>query len=283
MHEKDSIAVAIGAVVDDRKLPGAVALVWREGKGAQVTCVGWRDMAAGLPICGYHLPHCVDDEADHLDGGAEVARRGPVPPRRPDHTLGARVCRDAGPAFAHGAAGPDGPCRTSNYLCGPADAPVRHRLWRRPSRSPRQGLCRTRWAAISTARWRPTRGSHGLGTLPLIDRPARRLHYGHSTDLLGLVIARMEDAPLGDVLARRIFGPLGMHDTGFTVPKVKAGRRAKLYGFDDEGRLVERLTAPGNSTMPERPEGCLRLRRPGPVVDGGHYLAFARCHRRGCG
>ena len=43
----------------------------------------------------------------------------------------------------------------------------------------------------------------------------------------------MEDAPLGDVLARRIFGPLGMQDTGFTVPQTKAGRRARLYGFDD--------------------------------------------------
>ena len=87
----------------------------------------------------------------------------------------------------------------------------------------------------------------------------------------------MEDAPLGDVLARRIFGPLGMQDTGFTVPGAKAPRRAKLYGFDDGGRLVERLTAPGNSTVPERPEGMT-------YVSGGQglwstvddYLAFAR-------
>ena len=72
-----------------------------------------------------------------------------------------------------------------------------------------------------------------LAALPLIDQPGATLHYGHSTDLLGLLIARMEDAPLGDVLARRIFGPLGMQDTGFTVPREKAGRRAKLYGFDE--------------------------------------------------
>ena len=62
-----------------------------------------------------------------------------------------------------------------------------------------------------------------LGALPLIDQPGATLHYGHSTDLLGLLIARMEDAPLGDVLARRIFGPLGMQDTGFTVPQAKSG------------------------------------------------------------
>ena len=50
MHEQDPIAAAFGAVVDAGKLAGAVALVWREGKGADVACVGWRDMAAGLPM-----------------------------------------------------------------------------------------------------------------------------------------------------------------------------------------------------------------------------------------
>jgi CubicO group peptidase (beta-lactamase class C family) len=116
-----------------------------------------------------------------------------------------------------------------------------------------------------------------LAALPLIDQPGATLHYGHSTDLLGLLLARMEDAPLGDVLERRIFGPLGMKDTGFTVPRQKAGRRARLYGFDDAGRLIERLTGPGNSIVPERPEDMA-------YVSGGQglwstlddYLAFAR-------
>jgi CubicO group peptidase (beta-lactamase class C family) len=124
-----------------------------------------------------------------------------------------------------------------------------------------------------------------LAALPLIDQPGATLHYGHSTDLLGLVIARIEDAPLGDVLERRIFGPLGMCDTGFTVPREKADRRARLYGFDQAGRLTARLTAPGGSTMAERPERMA-------YASGGQglwstlddYLAFARmflgCWRR---
>jgi CubicO group peptidase (beta-lactamase class C family) len=65
-----------------------------------------------------------------------------------------------------------------------------------------------------------------LAALPLIDQPGAAFHYGHSTDLLGLLIARMENAPLGDVLKRRIFDPLGMSDTGFTVPFEKQQRRA---------------------------------------------------------
>jgi CubicO group peptidase (beta-lactamase class C family) len=117
----------------------------------------------------------------------------------------------------------------------------------------------------------------GLAALPLIDQPGAAFHYGHSTDLLGLLIARIEDAPLGDVLERRIFGPLGMKDTGFTVPSEKATRRARLYGFNESGRLTARLTAAGGSTMAERPQDMA-------YVSGGQglwstlddYLAFAR-------
>jgi CubicO group peptidase (beta-lactamase class C family) len=116
-----------------------------------------------------------------------------------------------------------------------------------------------------------------LAGLPLIDHPGRTLHYGHSTDLLGLLIARIDDAPLGEVLARRIFRPLGMPDTGFVVPREHHGRRARLYGFDAEGRLIPRLTGPGGSTVAERPETMT-------FVSGGQglwstvddYVRFAR-------
>ena len=116
-----------------------------------------------------------------------------------------------------------------------------------------------------------------LADLPLIDQPGRTLHYGHSTDLLGLLIARIEDAPLGDVLSRRIFDPLGMSDTGFVVPPSDRARCARLYGFDDRGRLVSRVTGPGGSTVEERPEEMT-------FVSGGQglwstardYLTFAR-------
>jgi CubicO group peptidase (beta-lactamase class C family) len=111
----------------------------------------------------------------------------------------------------------------------------------------------------------------------LIDQPGRAFHYGHSTDLLGLLVARIEDAPLGDVLKRRICDPLGMNDTGFTVPLEKHQRRAGAHGFDEAGRLCVRLAGPGGSFLPERPEGMA-------YVSGGQglwstvddYLAFAQ-------
>jgi CubicO group peptidase (beta-lactamase class C family) len=117
----------------------------------------------------------------------------------------------------------------------------------------------------------------GLAALPLIDQPGTVFHYGHSTDLLGLLIARMEDAPLGDVLKRRIFDPLGMNDTAFTVPVEKQQRRAGAYGFDDAGRLIARLVGPGGSFLPVRPEGMAFVSGgQGLWSTVGDYLTFAR-------
>src|SRR5262249_7190746 len=93
-----------------------------------------------------------------------------------------------------------------------------------------------------------------LATLPLIDQPGNGFHYGVSSDLLGLLIARIDRAPLGVVLERRVFGPLGMRDTGFIVPREKRLRRAGACGFDAEGRLIPRTTLPGGHAVAERPD-----------------------------
>ncbi|HKF50185.1 MAG TPA: serine hydrolase domain-containing protein [Terracidiphilus sp.] len=116
-----------------------------------------------------------------------------------------------------------------------------------------------------------------LARLPLIDQPGNGFHYGHSTDLLGFLIERIEDAPLGDVLECRICAPLGMKDTGFSVPKGKRNRRAGPCGFDADARPIALETVPGGHALPERPPEMT-------FVSGGQglwstlddYLAFAR-------
>jgi CubicO group peptidase (beta-lactamase class C family) len=92
-----------------------------------------------------------------------------------------------------------------------------------------------------------------LAKLPLIGQPGSAMYYGCSTDLLGLLIARIEGASLGEVLKRRIFDPLGMQDTGFLVPREKWARRASAYGFDEGGRLSKLATRRG-VFVSERPE-----------------------------
>lgn len=99
----------------------------------------------------------------------------------------------------------------------------------------------------------PDEWIRGLAGLPLIAQPGIAMTYGTATDLLGLLIARFEGARLGSVLARRIFDPLGMTDTSFLVHREKRNRRAAAYGFDEQGRLMKRLTRDG-VFVEERPE-----------------------------
>ncbi|MEN3285979.1 MAG: hypothetical protein V7634_279 [Bradyrhizobium sp.] len=72
-----------------------------------------------------------------------------------------------------------------------------------------------------------------LGTLPLAYQPGERFHYGHSTDVLGFLVGRVEGKPFRQVLQERIFGPLGMADTDFWLPHDKRSRLASLYRYDE--------------------------------------------------
>jgi len=72
-----------------------------------------------------------------------------------------------------------------------------------------------------------------LGTLPLAYQPGERFHYGHSTDVLGFLVGRVEGKPFRQVVQERIFGALGMADTDFWLPHDKRCRLASLYRYDE--------------------------------------------------
>jgi CubicO group peptidase (beta-lactamase class C family) len=109
-----------------------------------------------------------------------------------------------------------------------------------------------------------------LGTLPLMDQPGEQWRYNTGSQILGVLIARAAGQPLESFYAERIFGPLGMHDTGFWVPAGQLHRLVPCYQqaegtlqpFDDGGQWS----------------------RPRPFADGGaglvstagDYLAFGQ-------
>ena len=89
----------------------------------------------------------------------------------------------------------------------------------------------------------PDEWMKALGSLPLSYPPGERFHYGHSTDVLGFMVGRIEGMPFRDVLMKRIFGPLGMKDTDFWIPPEKRGRAAALYNFDEAAETL--IVQPG--------------------------------------
>src|SRR5215218_359604 len=68
-----------------------------------------------------------------------------------------------------------------------------------------------------------------LGTLPQAHQPGERWLYNTGSDILGVLIARAAGMSLGEFLQERIFAPLGMNDTAFSVPTNKLDRFATAY------------------------------------------------------
>jgi len=79
-----------------------------------------------------------------------------------------------------------------------------------------------------------------LAALPLAHQPGSRWEYSRSTDLLGRLVEIVSGQRLGEFLQTAILGPLGMRDTGFSVPGDQAHRIAEPYGVDpDSGGAVK--------------------------------------------
>ncbi|HXZ15618.1 MAG TPA: serine hydrolase domain-containing protein [Roseiarcus sp.] len=88
-----------------------------------------------------------------------------------------------------------------------------------------------------------------IAALPLMHQPGTAWEYGVSTDVLGRVVEVVEGARLSDVLRARIFGPLGMDDTGFFTPPAKLSRRADPFSFDF---MIAAGVDPVNSDSPPK-------------------------------
>ncbi|MBN8581292.1 MAG: beta-lactamase family protein [Anaerolineae bacterium] len=276
MNEK-RITTAIHKIVADGGLAGAVTLVWQDGKVLQSAGIGWRNVEAKLPmerntifrIASMTKPLTSTLALMLLDEG-KFALTDPITRWAPEfsqmHVL-----------------------RSSSGALDQTD-PAERQITFEDLLTHRSGLTYADWHSGPIVKaYKEALGGDidsevlpddwiaRLATLPLIDQPGAAFHYGHSTDLLGLLIARIENAPLGDVFKRRIFDPLGMNDTGFTVPVDKHQRRADAYGFDASGQLCVLRNGPGDSFLPERPEGMA-------FVSGGQglwstvddYLTFAQ-------
>jgi CubicO group peptidase (beta-lactamase class C family) len=68
-----------------------------------------------------------------------------------------------------------------------------------------------------------------LGELPLMSQPGEKWLYNTGADVLGVLIARATGRPLETFLRERLFEPLGMKDTAFSVPTEKLDRFTTSY------------------------------------------------------
>jgi len=78
-----------------------------------------------------------------------------------------------------------------------------------------------------------------LGTLPLMHQPGEAWMYNTGSDVLGVLIARATGQPLETFLRERIFEPLGMKDTSFSVPAEKLDRFGTSYQVNPATGAIE--------------------------------------------
>ena len=71
-----------------------------------------------------------------------------------------------------------------------------------------------------------------LARLPLHYQPGTRWDYSYGLDILGIALESVAKQPLGRLLQDRIFRPLRMNDTAFTVPPEKVSRIARALPVD---------------------------------------------------
>ncbi|MDR6867441.1 CubicO group peptidase (beta-lactamase class C family) [Microbacterium resistens] len=112
-----------------------------------------------------------------------------------------------------------------------------------------------------------------LASLPLMFEPGTGWRYHHSFGILGILLARVVDRPLQDHLVADLFGPLGMIDTGYSVPQEQTHRLPAALRHDGAGGLIEVEPAGAGLSVAPPP---FDLSHGELVSTAADYAAFAR-------
>ncbi|QHC33045.1 serine hydrolase domain-containing protein [Streptomyces sp. HF10] len=89
-----------------------------------------------------------------------------------------------------------------------------------------------------------------LAEVPLLHQPGEGWLYNTCSDLQGALVQRVTGRPLADVMAERLFEPLGMADTAFHVSAARRGRFTSMYAPADGGLTLIDSPADGEWSAP---------------------------------
>lgn len=103
---------------------------------------------------------------------------------------------------------------------------------------------------------------------PLLFDPGEQWEYGSNMDWAGQVIEAITGKRLGEVMQERVFGPLGMTDTAFTLTDETRARRATVHQREADGSL--------RPLAFELPEPEVHMGGHGLYSTVGDYLRFIR-------
>ncbi len=266
-----AVEPALQAFIDRGELSGIVTLTSKSGTIVQSSALGWRDMESASPmrtdtlfrIASMTKP-ITSAAALRLVEEKRIALDQPISTWAPELADPRVLCAAAGPLDETEPAGR--PITFEDLLTHRSglsygffsEGPIQQAYFDVLGNPSMNTMTPDEWLAA-------------LGTLPLAYQPGERFHYGHSTDVLGFLIGRIEGRPLRDVLRERIFEPLGMTDTDFWLPPAKRDRLASIYEFDEAAGGLSKV----EMSMYDEPPGYT----PGGgglISSAGDYHRFAR-------
>jgi CubicO group peptidase (beta-lactamase class C family) len=112
-----------------------------------------------------------------------------------------------------------------------------------------------------------------LAQIPLDFSPGTSWNYSVAIDVLGYLVEKLSGISFGEFLRTRLFEPLGMHDTAFSVPSDKIDRFTSCYQPEGQGGL--KLQDDGRESTYATPP-LLESGGGGLVSTAHDYLRFCR-------
>jgi CubicO group peptidase (beta-lactamase class C family) len=114
--------------------------------------------------------------------------------------------------------------------------------------------------------------SQALAAMPLQFQPGSVWAYSRATDVLGRLVEVVSGQGLGAFLQAEIFGPLGMVETGFSVPPEHHHRIAEPFAHDPDGGVPMKVLEPRQVPAMEGGGGGLMS----TTLDFARFLQFLR-------
>jgi CubicO group peptidase (beta-lactamase class C family) len=259
------IGTALEAEIAAGTLPGAVLAIARHGKLAYLESFGHLDPATRMPMRNDALFSIASMTKPLVTVGAlmlcEEGRMmvnepvGKYLPQLADMQAAVQCDASANLAHARAMTIQDLMRHTAGLSYGRGNTPLHARY---PVSSD-----------SAATQWTGAEFLEQLSALPLHYPPGTAWEYSLGLDVLGLAIEAVAGMPLGRYLDERIFAPLGMVDTAFTVPPDKVARYAKALPTDPVTGAAQKLR---DGTRPHKFDcggGCA-------ISTAADYLRFAQ-------
>ena len=221
-----AIDAYLDRAVEETKIPGLVALVVDEDGVIYSHTAGLRNVAAGTPmsidtifnIASMTKPVAVAAIMMLVEEG-KLSLDDPISKYVPE--------------FANKPVMTDYNAETGTYATRPAAGEVTIRQLLSHS----SGLSYP-FSSAKVARLSGGTPGFDATTLPLLTDPGTEWRYAGGIAVVGRVLERIEGKTLDVFLQERIFGPLGMTDTGYAVPSSERERVVAVHRMTESG-LVE--------------------------------------------